>query len=82
MTTQTQYRPQLRLDEQPLVDAVLEELLHDVERAKAQLVDAKGYVEDYLDQAGIVGEYRCGPDRFTVKNKRGWTLSVPKAKSR
>lgn len=82
MTTQTQYRPQLRLDEQPLVDAVLEELLHDVERAKAQLVDAKGYVEDYLDQNGIVGEYRCGPYRFTVKTKRGWTLSVPKAKSR
>jgi hypothetical protein len=86
MTTQTQYRPQLRLGEEMLEDATLEDALRELEEAKARLVDAKGYVEDRIDQLAtmndIEGEYRVGPYRLKITRKRSWGFSVVKAKGR
>lgn len=71
--------PQLRMGETPLNDGTLESLLEDLEDAKARLTDAKGYLEDYLDQTALTdGEYRVGRFRVSVETKRKHKVSIPK----
>lgn len=80
-----QRMPQLKLGEELLEDAILEDLLRDLEEAKARLADAKGYVDDRIDlltiERDIEGVYRVGPYRLRVSRKRSWSFAEVKKKA-
>ena len=67
--------------ESPLKDDHLLTLLEDLDAAKAQVEDAKGYLADYYDQLDLVdGVYRVGKYKVTVVTKKTVKASVKKAK--
>ena len=72
---------QLGMFESPLKDDHLLTLLEDLEAAKAQVEDAKGYLQDYYDQLDLVdGVYRVGRWKLKVVTKRSIGVSARKQK--
>ena len=72
---------QLGMFEHPLADDHLLTLLEDLETAKAQLEDAKGYLADYYEQLDLVdGVYRAGKWRVVVQTKKTVKATVKKAR--
>ncbi len=78
MTTAIKHAPQLRFGEQLLEDATLEQMLEERATAQVALENAKGYVDDYLDQLDLEGEYRVGRFRVKVGSRRTLSVTVPK----
>ena len=72
---------QMGMFESPLKDDHLLTLLEDLDAAKAQVEDAKGYLQDYYDQLDLMdGVYRAGQWRVVVQTKKTVKASVKKAR--
>lgn len=79
MVAATKIGPQLRLGEELLDNPDLLALLEERAEAKTRYEDARGYLEDYIEQHGpYEGEYRVGPYRLRLSSKRSPSVTVPK----